>query len=98
MLKTSQTTSVIIYTLTNWFDKKNIEKGHNQVIQITDIVKMKSGRHMERHLEYLITLNDARMASSRILKDNVYSNRIYQEKNFIRYYQVHRKSTIIPPD
>ena len=41
---------------------------------------MISGRHVRRHLEFLQTLNDAKAASLRFLKDNAYTQGIHQEK------------------
>ena len=37
-------------------------------------------RHLGRHLEFLKTLNDDRLSSSRILNGNVLPTRIHQEK------------------
>ena len=55
-------------------------------------------RHLGRHLEFLNTLNDDRLSSSRILNGNVLPTRIHQEKNFIPDFQVHRKYAIFVPD
>ena len=55
-------------------------------------------RHLGRHLEFLKTLNDDRLSSSRILNGNVLPTRIHQEKNFIPDFQVHRKYAIFVPD
>ena len=55
-------------------------------------------RHLGRHLEFLKTLNDDRLSSSRIFNGNVLPTRIYQEKNFIPDFQVHRKYAIFVPD
>ena len=55
-------------------------------------------RHLGRHLEFLKTLNDDRLSSSRILHGNALHTRIHQEKNFIPDFQVHRKYAIFVPD
>ena len=55
-------------------------------------------RHLGRHLEFLIMLNDDRLSSSRIMNGNVFPTRIHQETNFIPDFQVHRKYAIFVPD
>ena len=54
---------------------------------------MISGKHFGCHLKFFKTPNDDKVSSARFLKNNAYTTRIHQEKNFIPNYQVHRKST-----
>ena len=55
-------------------------------------------RHLGRHLEFLKTLNDDRLSSSRILNGNVLPTIIHHKKNFIPDFQVHLKYAIFVPD
>ena len=54
---------------------------------------MISGKHVGCHLEFFKIPKDDKVSSARFLKNNAYTTRIHQEKNFIPNYQVHRKST-----
>ena len=51
-------------------------------------------RHLGRHLEFLKTLNDDRLSSSRILNGNVLPTRIHQEKKL--YTRLPGPSKICP--
>ena len=56
------------------------------------------GFHLGRHLGYIEMLNDARVASLGIFRDNVYTTRINKEKKFKIKFKVLLKFARIPPD
>ena len=74
------------------------ENGFETYFPYHTIFSLIIGFHLGRHLEYIEMLNDARVASLGLFKDNVCTTRINKEKKFKIKFQVLLKFTQIPPD
>ena len=74
------------------------ENGFETYFPYHTIFSLIIGFHLGRHLGYIETLNDARVASLGFAKDNVCTTRINKEKNFKIKFQVLLKFTQILPE
>ena len=94
-LVTSEVSSIRFQLHSIQFKKEN---GFETYFPYHTIFSLIIGFHLGRHLGYIKTLNDARVASLGFFKDNVCTTRINKEKNFKIKFQVLLKFAQVLPD